>query len=168
MLHVYLRRSPSPVQGMSTSASATSIRTTPAVQPVQSSYSASNLTAGGIATRGQLSPFSMGEPLGEPRHQYRPQRPTRLNVPHNAHCLSCLPAGLNFSAAMTVKQQMPALSREEVSYSDPDLSSVLSLTVRQGTVRRGADKSLAFPSSRIFMLIILLSHQSLLFCICVT
>jgi hypothetical protein len=68
----------------------------------------------------------MGEPLGEPRHQYRPQRPTRLNVPENAYCLSCLPAGLNFSEAMTAKQQMPALSREEVSYSDPDLSSVVS------------------------------------------
>jgi hypothetical protein len=116
MLHVYLRRSPSPVQGMSTSASASSIRANPSVQPIPSSYSASNLTAGGSATRGQLSPFSLGEPLGEPRHQYRPQRPTRLNVPDNAYCLSCLPAGLNFSAAMTAKQQMPALPREEVSY----------------------------------------------------
>jgi hypothetical protein len=126
MLHVYLRRSPSPIQGMSTSASASSIRTNPAVQPIPSSYSASNLTAGGTANRGQLSPFSLGGPLGEPRHQYRPQRPTRLNVPDNAYCLSCLPSGLNFSAAMTAKQQMPAQSREEVSYSDPNLSSVVS------------------------------------------
>lgn len=126
MLHVYLRRSPSPVQGMSTSASASSIRANPAVQPIPSSYSTSNLTAGGSAARGQMSPFSLGEPLGEPRHQYRPQRPTRLNVPDNAYCLSCLPTGLNFSAAMTAKQQMPALSREEVSYSAPNLSFVVS------------------------------------------
>jgi hypothetical protein len=46
---------------------------------------------------------------------------------------------------MTAKQQMPALSREEVSYSDPDLSSV------QGAVRRGAANFLAFPSSCIFI-----------------
>jgi hypothetical protein len=31
-------------------------------------------------------------------------------------------------------------------------------------IRRGADKSLAFPISPTFILIILLSHQSLLFC----
>jgi hypothetical protein len=32
----------------------------------------------------------------------------------------------------------------------------------------GADKSLAFPISPRFTLILLLSHQSLLFCICLT
>jgi hypothetical protein len=96
------------------------------VQPIPSSYSASNLTVGSTTARGQLSPFSLGQPLGEPRHQYRPQRPTRLNVPDNTYCLSCLPSGLNFSEAMTAKQ-LSAQSREEVSYSDPNFSFVLFL-----------------------------------------
>jgi hypothetical protein len=119
MLHVYLRRSPSPVQGLSTSASTSSLGTNPTVQPIPSSYSASNLTAGSTTARGQLSPFSLGQPLGEPRHQYRPERPTRLNVPDNTFCLSCLPSGLNFSEAMTAKQQLSALSRE-VSSLNPN------------------------------------------------
>jgi hypothetical protein len=38
--------------------------------------------------------------------------------------------------------------------------------VIQTHVCRGADKSLAFPISPTFILIILLSHQSLLFLIC--
>lgn len=125
MLHVYLRRSPSPLQGLSTSASTSSIRTNPTVQPIPSSYSTSNLTVGSTTTtRGQLSPFSLGQPLGEPRHQYKPQRPTRLNVPDNTYCLSCLPSGLNFSEAMTAKE-FSAQSREEVSYLDPHLSFVV-------------------------------------------
>ena len=107
MLHVYLRRSPSPVQGMSTSASTSSIRTSQTVQAIPSSYSASNLVVGGSATRA---------PLGEPRHQYRPQRPTCLSVPDNTYCLSCLPSGLSFSAAMAAKQ-LPAQSWEEVRHS---------------------------------------------------
>lgn len=108
MLHVYVRRSPSPVRGMSASSSTSNIRTSQNVQAIPSSYSASNLAVGGSASR--------GEPLGEPRHQYRPQRPTFLNVPDNTYCLSCLPSGLSFSAAMTAKQ-LPAHSREEVRHS---------------------------------------------------
>jgi hypothetical protein len=123
MLHVYLRRSPSPIQGISTSASTSSIGTNPTVQPIPSSYSASNLAVGSTTARGQLSPFSLGQPVGDPRHQYRPQRPTRLNVPDNTFCLSCLPSGLNFSEAMTVKQQ----PREEVRFSYQNLSFVMSL-----------------------------------------
>src|SRR5215467_7284167 len=103
MLHVYVRRSPSPVRGMSSSSSASNIRTSQNIQAIQSSYSASNLAVGGSAGR---------EPLGEPRHQYRAQRPTCLNIPDNTYCLSCLPSGLSFSAAMAAKQ-LPAHSREE-------------------------------------------------------
>ena len=108
MLHVYVRRSPSPVRGMPTSSSTSNIRTSQNVQAIQSSYSASNLAVGGSASR--------GEPLGEPRHHYKPQRPTFLNVPDNTYCLSCLPSGLSFSAAMAAKQ-LPAQSREEVRHS---------------------------------------------------
>lgn len=108
MLHVYVRRSPSPVRVMSSSSSTSNIRTSQNVQAIPSSYSASNLAVGGSASR--------GEPLGEPRHQYRPQRPTFLNVPDNTYCLSCLPSGLSFSAAMAAKQ-LPAPSREEVRHS---------------------------------------------------
>ena len=107
MLHVYMRRSPSPVRGMSASSSTSNIRTSQNVQALPSSYSASNLAVAGSASR---------ELLGEPRHQYRPQRPTFLNVPDNTYCLSCLPSGLNFSAAMAAKQ-LPAHSREEVRHS---------------------------------------------------
>lgn len=107
MLHVYVRRSPSPVRGMSSSSSTSNIRTSQNIQAIPSSYSASNLVVGGSASR---------EPLGELRHQYRPQRPTCLNIPDNTYCLSCLPSGLSFSAAMVAKQ-LPAHSREEVRHS---------------------------------------------------
>ena len=132
MLHVYLRRSPSPTPGMTTSASTSGIRTNPNVQPMPSSYSASNLAVGSTTGVGQLSPFSLGEPLGEPRHQYRPQRPTRLNVPDSTYCLSCLPSGLNFSAAMVAKQQLPVQSRGEVSLSEGP--SIYLIKIYQGNI----------------------------------
>jgi hypothetical protein len=49
------------------------------------------------------------------------------------------------------------------------LSFVNARTLRlTSKLRRDADKSLAFPISPTFGLIILLSHQSLLFCMCLT
>jgi hypothetical protein len=53
-------------------------------------------------------------------------------------------------------------------FRDRAISLYSSKIVDKEEICRGADKSLAFPISPTFILIILLSHQRLLFCICLT
>ncbi|XP_067013534.2 septin-2 isoform X2 [Anabrus simplex] len=158
MLHVYMRRSPSPspaprctASTMPSSYSTSLLSSRSHLPPFSTSYSTSFLSSAPGQSQQQPASTFTTSLLSSTMRTSQAQRPTHLLPPVSqqdtapaptGYCLSCPPAGLNFSAARTIKQASPAVApppqidREYIGFA------TLPEQIHRKSVKRGFDFTL--------------------------